>query len=291
VGGGIAVDAWGNAYVTGATQSGDFPLAHPLASNAMLRGHPNAFVSKLSFDPRSGTLRLAYSTYLGGRGGGAVFLGDGGRGIAVDAWGNAYVTGDTASADFPIVNPLASGATFGGGLFDAFVSKLSFDPRSGTLRLAYSTYLGGSGYEAGNGIAVDAWGSAYVTGITASADFPTAHPLASGATYLGNSTAFVSKLRFDERSGALRLAYSTYLGGRGNSAEGIYDAGNGIAVDPFGNAYVTGSTGSADFPTAHPLASGATFQGGFTDAFVAKIGTSGFEDREADEAGGADEGP
>jgi hypothetical protein len=264
---GIATDAWGNAYVTGQTRSADFPLAHPLLTNGVLRGDQDAFVSKLSFAARTATLSLAYSTYLGGND----F--DAGDGIAVDAWGNAYVTGDTFSSDFPLVHPLPNGVLRGED--DAFVSKLSFAARTATLALAYSTYLGGSGGDVGLGIAVDAWGNAYVTGQTQSADFPLEHPLLANSVFRGVDDAFVSKLSFDARTATLSLAYSTYLGGSD------FDSGRGIAVDAWGNAYVTGQTESADFPLAHPLPANSVLRGG-DDAFVVKIRTLRFEDKHRD---------
>ena len=186
------MDLAGNAYVTGFTGSADFPVVNPLASNTMLRGF-NAFVSKLRFDERGGALTLAYSTYLGGSGN-SFGQGDFGNAIAVDRAGNAYVTGGTGSADFPQVNPLASSKPPSGGNSTAFVSKLSFNPATHALSLAYSTYLGGSGQDQGLGIAVDWLGNAYVTGFTGSADFPTAHPLASGAALRGGTNVFVVKL-------------------------------------------------------------------------------------------------
>ena len=195
---------------------------------------------------------LSYSTYLGGSDG------DYGRGIAVDSSGNAYVTGMTASTDFPTANPLQ--ATYGGS-WDAFVAKLN----AAGSALVYSTYLGGSNSEAGSSIAVDSSGNAYVTGGTASTDFPTVNPLqATNKTTLttGNGTAFVAKLN----STGSALVYSTYLGGSNS------EAGNGIAVDSSGNAYVTGYTASTDFPTANPLQ--ATYRGS-GDAFVAKLNVAG----------------
>ena len=144
--------------MTGWTQSSDFPLEHPLPTNSLLRGVENAFVSKLAFDTRTATLIVAYSTYLGGN------FYDDGYGIAVDARGNAYVTGSATSTDFPLAHALPTNSALQGG-GDAFVSKLSFDARTSTLSLAYSTYLGGSSFDFGYGIAVDTratptwWGS------------------------------------------------------------------------------------------------------------------------------------
>ncbi len=181
-GNGIAVDAWGNAYVIGHAQASDFPLAHPLSTNSILRGLGNAFVSKLSFDKRTSTLSMAYSTYLGG---GAYDIGSG---IAVDTWGNAYVTGRTQSSDFPLEHPLPTNSLLR-GVENAFVSKLAFDTRTATLSLAYSTYLGGSFYDDGYGIAVDARGNAYVTGSATSSDFPLAHALPSNSALQGGGDA------------------------------------------------------------------------------------------------------
>jgi hypothetical protein len=188
-GNGIAVDSDGNAYVTGVAVSPDFPIEHPLPTNSILRGFANAFVSKLSFDTRTATLSLAYSTYLGGSSNDF----DYGNGIAVDSHGNAYVTGIAVSPDFPLAHPLPTNSGLRGGQ-DAFVSKLSFDARTATLSLAYSTYLGGSGFDVGYGIAVDSHGNAYVTGVTQSSDFPLEHPLPTNSLLRGVENAFVSKL-------------------------------------------------------------------------------------------------
>ena len=154
--------------------------------------------------------------------------------IAVDVDGNAYVTGDTSSTDFPTVNPLQSG---GGGATDAFVTKLN-DTGSA---LVYSTYLGGSSADEAFGIAVDSAGNAHLTGMTRSSNFPTANPLQP--TLSGTRDAFVTKLS----PAGSALVYSTYLGGSST------DGGSGIAVDASGNAYLVGDTDSLDFPTVNPL--------------------------------------
>jgi hypothetical protein len=241
-GNGIAVDSSGNAYVTGTTESTNFPTMNPLQpANATTNGQ-NAFVAKLD----STGSALIYSTYLGGS------SGDEGLAIAADTWGNAYITGYTGPG-FPTMNPLQP--AFGGGKFgtDAFVTKLN--PTGSAL--VYSTYLGGSENDVGDGIAVDSAGNAYVTGYTQSTDFPTVNPLqpANGGGY---SDAFVAELN----STGSALVYSTYLGGTGE------DIGWGIAVDGSGNGYVTGITTSTDFPTMNPL---QPTYGGSTDAFVVKI--------------------
>ncbi|MCP4557291.1 MAG: hypothetical protein GY836_17945, partial [Herbaspirillum sp.] len=242
---GIAVDGSGNAYVTGYTGSTDFPTAQAF-QGTYAGGSWDAFVSKVA--PSGGT--LVYSTYLGGG------SGDSASGIALDTSGAAYVTGYTWSTNFP-TGQAFQGALGGGGNYDAFVSKLA----PGGTALTYSTYLGGAGYETGNGIAVDGSGNAYVTGYTTSTDFPTAQ--AFQGTRPGDYDAFVSKLA---PSGAT-LTYSTYLGG------GSIDYGRGIAVDNSGNAYVTGETFSTDFPTAQAFQ--GTNVGASWDAFVSKLAPSG----------------
>ena len=237
---GIAADASGNAYVTGATDSGDFPTAN--AFQSVPRGRSDAFVTKLS--PTGSA--LVYSTYLGGGGD------DNGASVAVDASGNAYVTGETGSIDFPTFNAFQSMLR---GL-DAFVTKLN--PTGSAL--LYSTYLGGGRGEIGAGVALDASGNAYVTGITGSIDFPTVN--AFQGMLRGNFDAFLSKL---DSSGSA-LLYSTYLGGGGN------DTGAGVAVDASGNAYVTGSTLSADFPAVNAFQSVLR---GLADAFVTRLDPAG----------------
>ena len=236
IGNGIAVDSAGNAYITGETKSTDFP------EGFYNSGKNDVFVTEIN---ASGSA-IVYSTYLGGKGD------DRGSGIAVDSSGNAYITGQTKSIDFPKASPIA-GTKFG-GIADAFVTKIKADGSG----LAYSTYLGGSGDDWGLGIAVDSSGNAYITGRTKSIDFPKASPIARTRGG-GISDAFVTKIKADGSA----LAYSTYLGG---SAD---DWGFGIAVDSSGNAYIAGTTLSADFPKAFPI--GGTIGGGITDAFVTKI--------------------
>ena len=159
----------------GHTHSTDFPTTTGAFQTTYGGGNGDAFVTKLN---PTGTA-LVYSTYLGGTGN------DYGYGIAVDTAGNAYVTGYTASTDFP-TTPGAFQTTYGGGNDDAFVTKLN---PTGTA-LVYSTYLGGTDSDIGNGIAVDTAGNAYVTGYTASTDFPTT-PGAFQTTF-GGTTAMPS---------------------------------------------------------------------------------------------------
>jgi hypothetical protein len=247
---GIAVDGTGRAYVTGETDSADYPTT-PGAFDTSFNGSVDAFVTKLN---ASGSA-LAYSTFLGGTNQ------DRGGDIAVDRRGNAYVMGAfTESANFPTTRG-AFDTTFNGGTFtsDAFVTKLN---ASGSA-LAYSTFLGGTSNDFGSGIAVR-FGRAYVTGQTNSVDYPTT-PGAFDTTLNGSDDAFVTKLN---ASGSA-LAYSTFLGG----ASG--DFGGDIAVDGGGRAYVTGGTGSADYPTT-PGAFDTSFnRSGNSDAFVTKLNASG----------------
>lgn len=243
-GAGIAVDTAGNAYLTGQTTSANFPTPNALQSSST---EVEAFVTKVN---PAGTA-LVYSTYLGGSGT------DEGLSIAVDAAGSAYVTGHTASSNFPTVNPVQPSLS-GGELGDAFVTKLN----SAGSALEYSTFLGGSLLDRGNGIAVDGSGNAYVTGQTNSADFPKTQGAAQ-TVIGGDHDAFVTKLN----SSGSTLDYSTFLGGLDE------EVGNGIALDGTGNAYVTGSTASSNFPTAGTPLQGTI--GGNTDAFVAQLNATG----------------
>jgi hypothetical protein len=242
VGRSIAVDAGGNAYVTGQTGSPDFPTANALQPN--YAGRSDGFVAKL----RSDGSALVFSTYLGGS---DIDLS---AGIAVDAAGNAYVTGGTLSHDFPMANALQPDPR---GIGDVFVAKLRPDGSA----LVFSTYLGGSGGDLGLGVAVDASGNAYVTGYTASYDFPTADALQPNYRAGGND-GFVAELRPDGSA----LLLSTYLGGSD------WDSSASIAVDGVGDAYITGSTASHDFPTT-ALALQPTYGSSFYQAFVSKIVT------------------
>jgi Beta-propeller repeat len=251
----IAVDAVGNAYVTGGTGSTNFPVTAG-AFQTTLAGSGDAFVTKLN-PAGSG---LVYSTYLGGVGvQDPAADGDGGLGLAVDTAGSAYITGQTNSSDFP-TTPGAFQTTNGGGESDTFVTKLNATGSG----LIYSTLLGGNRFDQGQGIVVDAAGNAYVTGPAQSTNFPTT-PGAFRRTLRGSSDAFVAKLN-PTGSG---LVYSTYLGGGGNA----FEYSSGVAVDAVGNAYVTGFTQSTNFPTT----AGAfqTAAGGDGDAFVTKLNPIG----------------
>jgi hypothetical protein len=244
------VDGNGRAYVTGQTDSSDFPTTTGAFDRTYNDGG-DIFVTKLN---ASGSA-LAYSTFLGGTS--IEFSAD----IAVDGSGRAHVTGQTRSADYPTTTG-AFDRTFNGGIADAFVTKLN---ASGSA-LAYSTFLGGTEFDQGSGIAVRD-GSAYVTGETGSdepgnPDYPTTAGAFDRTFNGGDIDAFVTKLN---ASGSA-LAYSTYLGGTND------DVGHDIAVRD-GRAYVTGYTFSTDYPTT----TGAfdRTHNGFIDAFVTKLNASG----------------
>ena len=241
----VAIDATGNAYVAGSTTLTDFPTTTGAVQTAS-GGSADAIVAKV--DPTGSG--LIYSTYLGGA------AADEGYGIAVDGAGNAYVTGYTSSTNFPTTAG-AFRTSFSGNI-DAFVTKVNANGST----LAYSTYLGGSGYERAPGIAVDAAGNAYVTGFTDSANFPTT-PGAIQTNFAGTTDVFVTKVN-PSGSG---LAYSTYLGGT------AADVGYDIVTDAAGNAYVTGYTNSTNFPTT--TTAFQTASSGSLDVFAAKVNPGG----------------
>jgi hypothetical protein len=244
-GSGIATDSSGNAYIGGTTRSSSFPTtpgAFDTTANA--NEDPEIFVTKLN---PTGTA-LVYSTFLGISSGGS---------IALDTSGNIYVTGTTSSGGYPTTAG-AFDTTHNGGQ-DVVVTKLN--PTGSAL--VYSSFLGGSANEEGNGIALDAAGNAYLTGITTSANFPTTVG-AFDTTPNGGQDAFVTKLN---PSGSAPLDYSTFLGGV------EFDSGNDIAVDTAGNAYVTGRTSSSNFPTT--VDAFDTTHNGAPDVFVTKLNPSG----------------
>jgi hypothetical protein len=308
---GIALDGDGDAFVTGFTDSPNFPVTNNipggvpgLTNSTRISGTFNTsygyypvdgFVAELNTNGS----QLVYSTYLGGSGS------DSGNAIAVDAAGNAYVTGFTASTNFPTANALAFHLI---GQTNAALTTLNylactnnaysdyFNENAFVAEIAargasfpFSTYLGGNFYDEGKGIAVDNAGNVYVTGYTASTNFPTTNFITQSITnsfgtnsYQGNllnSTTnilntgydvFVTKLA--PAGTGFTLVYSTYLGGTND------DHAYGIAVDNGGAAYVTGSTDSTNFPQTltNVIGSGLTNNtaAGFivtTNAFLTKL--------------------
>ncbi len=243
---GLAVDGAGQAVLTGYTTSTNFPVL--AAGQGTLAGGKDAFVVKLN---GAGT-GLVFSTYLGGSGQ------DEGRAVALDAGGAIYVGGGTYSTNFPT---LSAFQTMNAGGQDGFLAKFS----AGGSRL-FSTLLGGQADDRINAVAVDGAGQAHVTGGTSSANFPVAG--AAQPSLAGGQDAFVTKFS----AGGAQLLYSTYLGGSGGGT-GAPEEAAGIAVDAGGNAYVVGSTSSANFPAVNAYQ--ATHRGGTLDAFVAKLNPAG----------------
>jgi len=265
----LAVDEQGRVLVAGGTTSNDFPTTtgalHGYRSGTRL--YTDGFLARLSAD---GTT-MEYATYLGGTGDDAV------TGLALDAQGRVYLSGATASSDFPTM-PAAFQPDFAGGLemgADAFVAR--FRPEGATLTLDYATYLGGSLDDAGSALAVEAGGRVYVTGFTNSYDFPTT-PDAFQASFAGplrpfEGDGFVARFTDDGT-----LDYATYLGGSRN------DQPTALALDAAGHAHVTGWTRSHDFPTT----TGAYQAGrrGAEDVFLVKMAPDGSALRYATYFGG-----
>ncbi len=244
--GGIVLDSFGYVYVSGATDSYNFPTENPY--QASLAGVLDVFISKLT---STGT-GLVYSTYVGGSKNNDIAYD-----IAVDDECSAYVTGSTVSSDFPTRNSYQASHS---GSNDAFLCKLT---TSGS-DLVYSTYLGASIYDIAYGLAVDSGSHAYLAGATTSPDFPTINSYqARFEEGTDTKSAFVTKFS----SAGSSLVYSTYLGGLSGEEEG-----HDIEVDESGCAYVTGRSDSSDFPTLNPYQS--SLSGGY-DAFVTKFMSSG----------------
>jgi hypothetical protein len=241
---GIAVDSDGNAYITGDTNSINFPVTPGAFQPQKAAFNTDAFVAKMN---ATGTA-LIYSTYFGGDNR------DAANDIALDAAGNAYITGLTESSNLPVTPGAFRTTPIFVDEFVAFATKLNAE---GTA-LVYSTYLGSV---TGTGIAVDSAGNAYITG-QAVVGYPTT-PGAFQTVPGGFGDAFVTKLN----PTGTALVYSTFLGGTGN------DSGAKIAIDSGGNAYVTGSA-DAGFPVT-PGAFQTTFHGGNADAFLTKLNATG----------------
>ena len=235
----LALDSSGEVCFTGGTSETNF-FVTPGALQPNLLGGYNAFVGKLNASGSS----LIFGTYLGGN------EQDLGNSICVDKNGNIYVTGDTSSGNFPTSSGAFQTTQPGPRFFNAFVTKLNSSGSS----IIYSTFLDGTQYSSGEGIAVDSNEVAYVTGITASPDFPTS----SGAfqtVYNGDQDFFVSKLN----ATGTGLIYSTYLGGSGTGSG--TGQSNAMTIDSNGNVYICGWISGPGFPTT-PGAFQANFQGG-----------------------------
>ena len=248
----LALGSGNQVFLTGNTTSSDFPMVAPQITPGVTTypfqdtygGNTDAFVAQIGATGST----LFYSSYLGGNG----F--DSGQGIAADASGNAYVVGQTQSANFPTVSPMQLA---NGGASDVFVAKVN---TTGTA-LTYSTYLGGAAVDVGQSIQVDSSGDAYIPGYTFSGNFPTVNPYQKALA--GASNAFVAELN----PAGSALTFSTYVGGSAN------DSAFGVALDGSANVYITGSTQSSDFPTTSEASQ--TSIRGASNAFITKLNPSG----------------
>ena len=248
----LALGSGNQVFLTGNTTSSDFPMVAPQITPGVTTypfqdtygGNTDAFVAQIGATGST----LFYSSYLGGNG----F--DSGQGIAADASGNAYVVGQTQSANFPTVSPMQLA---NGGASDVFVAKVN---TTGTA-LTYSTYLGGAAVDVGQSIQVDSSGDAYIAGYTFSGNFPTVNPYQKALA--GASNAFVAELN----PAGSALTFSTYVGGSAN------DSAFGVALDGSANVYITGSTQSSDFPTTSEASQ--TSIRGASNAFITKLNPSG----------------
>ncbi|MGZ5468200.1 MAG: DUF7948 domain-containing protein [Candidatus Aminicenantales bacterium] len=240
----IAVDSLGNAYVAGDTSSTDFPVTP--GSTLTYNGSIDAFMAKVNADGTD----LVYSGHIGGANN------ENARGIAVDGSGNAYITGETFSGDLPVA--VGPDLTYNGGQ-DAYIAKVT---AAGT-GLVYCGYIGGWANQEGRAIAVDGSGNAYVTGNSAEDDFP--FKIGPGLTSRGMYDAFVAKVNPDGSD----LVYAGYIGGLND------DVGLGIAVDGSGNAYITGYTDNSEASFPVTVGPDLTWNGGSSDAFVAKVNADG----------------
>lgn len=236
----IAVDQSGNAYVAGSSGSPDFFTMTPLPSSNL---GADAFIAKINATGNT----FVYASRFGGS------FADSANALAVTPTGQAVIVGTTNSANFPAVAPLQA-AIGSDAVNDAFVTKLN---AAGTA-FEFSTWLGGTGADAANAVALDGAGNIHVAGVTRSTDFPVREAVQSQLA-LNTNDAFIAKLN----STGSTLLYSTYLGGQAD------DQANGIAVDLPGSAYVIGTTASANFPLVNPL---QMARQGINDAFVAKLG-------------------
>ena len=261
---GLALDGTGNVYITGYTDSADFPLAAP-ASLPTTANH--AFVAKLD----STGSNLVYADYIGGSGD------DYGVALVLDSSLNVYITGSTTSGDFPMVKAFQSQQP---GPYSGFVSKLSSDGGA----LLYSSYLGGSTLDVPLSIAIDHLNEVHIAGYTMSPNFPVANALQTSVSPnqggVFGDYGFLTKLSADGST----LLYSTYFAGNAVVVQNCgspcypapYNAINAVTVDVGGNAYVTGSTNATNFPTTSGayLSSNPT-QLGASLGFVSKFGSSG----------------
>jgi cell division septation protein DedD len=252
---GLALDGNGGLWVVGFTDSSDFPVVN--AAQPVMDARRSGFIARLSASNGA----ILYSSFFGGNGADQI------NDLAIGPNGDIYLTGTTDSTDLPVVNPL-QGSLRSANDRDAFVERLSPDART----VLYGTYLGGSNYDEGNGIALDAAGNIYIAGDTQANDFPTVN--AVQATWGGDYDVWAARISAD----GSHLDYSTYLGGS------RYEAPSRISVDAAGYLTLVGSSNSADYPTtpgtAQPVASGdicgsAPYQHYCYDGIVTRLAPNG----------------
>jgi hypothetical protein len=243
----IAVDNFGNSYITGQTASNSYPQANASFQHSR-HGGLDAFITEITADGSG----LVYSTFAGGGGD------DIGQGIAVDSAGYAYVVGNTSSSDFPTTNG-AYQTNYAGGNSDIFV--LAYTPNGRALQ--FSTFLGTHGTDEGNGIVLDSLDNIYIIGDTDSNQYP----VTNDAVQLNRFGGFDAVVSVLDLNGS-QLLYSTFLGGSGD------DFGFAIALDAAADIYLTGVTGSSDFLIVQGSAQ-TRYGGGDSDAFLAKISFGG----------------
>lgn len=249
---GMAMDAEGSVYLTGWTNSTDFPLGGYSYQTSRKESSTDAFVLKLR-PAVAGEYALAYSSYLGGNGT------DEGRGVDVDAAGKIYIVGTTTSENFPAVSARQSTRW---GEQDAFVAKFDPDALDGTASLAFSTLIGGNGFDDGRAIAVRPDGIAYIAGSTSSTEFPWAG-VPYQDTYQGGADVFIAKVDAT-KSGEDSVPYASYFGGTG------LDEARRVALDADGKLWITGVTLSQDLPASATAFQGSR-PGGDGDGFIARL--------------------
>ncbi len=247
----IALDSSGNIYVAGRTYSPNFPTTVG-TFNRTLNGTEDCFITKLN----EGGSDLIYSTYLGGSGNpdGESILG-----VIVDILNRVYVTGFTNSSDFP-TTPNSYDCTYNGGNYDAFISRLNINGTG----IEYSMFLGGNNWDCASDIAIDSIGNVYITGGTLSTNFPTSMN-SFDTTYNGDDDVFLIKINPD----LSEIIYATLIGGSS------WEDGYAIAIDNDGDAYITGRTGSLNYPTTNDAI--YCENQGYCDVFVSKVNQYGTE--------------
>ncbi|MHA1966211.1 MAG: SBBP repeat-containing protein [Candidatus Hodarchaeales archaeon] len=240
----ILVDSYNNTYITGKTSSMNFPTTPNSLNDTNNGGGFDIFISKLDSTGNG----LVYSTYIGGNGD------DSALGLAVDMYNNTYITGQTSSSNFPL-SANAINDTYNGGSYDLFITKIN----STGNKIEFSTYLGGTGEDVGKSCVVDQFNNTYITGNTASSNFPADNGYSS---FSGGYDAFITKIN----AAGDTVIFSSLIGGNMN------DYSNEIAIDTYNNSYVTGETWSDNYPIKNEYSSS---KWGNVDAFITKLNASG----------------